>query len=166
MDSQSLFILFFVIGLILIGAELFVPGGILGTMGGIMLLAAIFAAFFISPVFGLAAAGAAAILSVVSIALWIILFPKTGMGKQMTLEKDGRDFKGSQSGLEELLHHEGVAVSDLRPGGFAAIDNRRVNVLSEGGMIERGTRVQVTSIEGNRVVVRAMPPEEGEKAQS
>lgn len=164
MEAQSLFIILFVIGILLIGAELFVPGGILGAMGGLMLLGAIGAAFFISPAFGLAAAGAAAVLSVVSIALWITLFPKTGLGKKMTLAQDVKTYKSSETGLEALLHKEGVASSDLRPGGFAIIEGRRVNVVSEGGMISRDTPVRVTMIEGNRVVVRALPKDDNPKS--
>ncbi len=160
MEVQTLFIVLFLVGILMIGAELFVPGGILGALGGLMLLGAIGAAFFISPTFGLAAAGAAAVLSVVSIALWITLFPKTGLGKKMTLAQDSRAFKSSEEGLESLLRKDGVASSDLRPGGFATIDGRRVNVVSEGGMISRDNRVRVTMIEGNRVVVRAIPDDE------
>ncbi len=165
MEAQTLFIVLFLVGILLIGAELFVPGGILGALGGLMLLGAIGAAFFISPTFGLAAAGAAAVLSVVSIALWITLFPKTGLGRKMTLAQDSRAFKSSEEGLESLLQKEGVASSDLRPGGFATIDGRRVNVVSEGGMISRDTRVRVTMIEGNRVVVRAISANEDDKGK-
>ncbi len=157
MEAQSLFIILFVVGILLIGAELFVPGGILGALGGIMLLGAIGAAFFISPTFGLAVTAAAAVLSIVSIALWITLFPKTSLGRQMTLAQDSRTFSSSEEGLQDLIDKEGVASSDLRPGGFATIDGRRVNVVSEGGMVSRDTRVRVTMIEGNRVVVRALP---------
>ncbi len=157
MEAQSLFIILFVIGILLVGAELFVPGGILGALGGIMLLGAIGAAFFVSPTFGLMVAAAAAVLSVISIALWITLFPRTSLGRKMTLAQDSKAFSSVEDGLRELIDKEGVASSDLRPGGFATIDGRRVNVVSEGGMVSRGTRIQVTMTEGNRVVVRPLP---------
>lgn len=155
MDTTTTFIVLFVVGILLIGAEVFIPGGILGTFGAAMVIGAIVTAYFISPTFGLLATGGGALLTVVSILLWIHLFPKTRVGKSMTLAIDSHDFKASENGLPDLLDHEGVTQSDLRPGGFAVIGGRRVDVISEGGMIDRNTRVRVTAIEGNRVVVRA-----------
>ncbi len=158
MDTASLFFILFVVGLLLIGAEVFVPGGILGSLGAVTLLAAIVSAYYISPAAGLAATGAGAVLTIVSLVLWIRLFPGTRIGKQMTLAQDGRDFKSAQDGLTELLNREGDATSDLRPAGFASIDGRRIDVVSEGGMITRGARVRVVAVEGNRVIVRIVAP--------
>lgn len=166
MEPTAWFVVLFVTGLLLVGAEVFVPGGLLGSLGAALVLAAIVTAYFISPVWGLTATAAAAVLSVVSIVLWIRLFPRTGLGKIMTLSRDGHDFKADQEGLANLLHREGITSSDLRPGGFATIDGRRIDVISEGGMISRGTPVVVTATEGNRVVVRVAPekaPEPGHR---
>lgn len=53
-----------------------------------------------------------------------------------------------------LLGAIGVAVTDLRPAGMARIGDDFVDVVSEGSYIEAGTRVQVIEIEGNRIVVK------------
>jgi membrane-bound serine protease (ClpP class) len=42
----------------------------------------------------------------------------------------------------------------LRPAGVALVNGRRVDVVTEGGLIAAGARVKVVAIEGNRVVVR------------
>jgi membrane-bound ClpP family serine protease len=42
----------------------------------------------------------------------------------------------------------------LRPSGTASINGRRVDVVTEGGLIERGTAVKVVAVEGARIVVR------------
>jgi membrane-bound serine protease (ClpP class) len=55
----------------------------------------------------------------------------------------------------ELLDKTGTALTTLRPSGTALIDGRRVDVVTEGSMIERGTPIRVVAIEGLRVVVRA-----------
>ena len=47
-------------------------------------------------------------------------------------------------------------MTPLRPSGTAVINGRRVDVVTEGGMIERNTPVKVVAIEGMRVVVRAV----------
>jgi membrane-bound ClpP family serine protease len=56
----------------------------------------------------------------------------------------------------ELLHATGVALSQLRPSGIAQINGQRVDVVTEGGLIDRGTRVRVVTVEGARVVVRPL----------
>lgn len=48
----------------------------------------------------------------------------------------------------------GTAESDLRPSGKVIIENRLVDVVTEGDYITAGTAIEVVKIEGNRVVVR------------
>jgi membrane-bound ClpP family serine protease len=62
-------------------------------------------------------------------------------------------------GVEQpsLLHQTGTALSHLRPSGMAMIGGRRVDVVTEGAMIDKGTPVRVVALEGLRVVVRAVP---------
>jgi membrane-bound serine protease (ClpP class) len=54
----------------------------------------------------------------------------------------------------ELLNGTGVALSQLRPSGTATINGQRVDVVTEGGLIERGTAIKVVAVEGARIVVR------------
>ena len=42
----------------------------------------------------------------------------------------------------------------LRPCGTAVIGGKRVDVISEGSLIDRGQKVKVVAVEGIRVVVR------------
>jgi len=56
----------------------------------------------------------------------------------------------------ELLHQTGTALTLLRPSGAAVINGRRVDVVSEGPLIEKGTPIRVILVEGSRVVVRAL----------
>jgi membrane-bound serine protease (ClpP class) len=53
---------------------------------------------------------------------------------------------------------QGESLSDLRPTGIALIGGKRVDVVTRGELLERGSRVQVLMIEGNRVVVGAIKP--------
>ncbi|MBL9126358.1 MAG: hypothetical protein JNL97_01865, partial [Verrucomicrobiales bacterium] len=56
----------------------------------------------------------------------------------------------------ELLNQSGSALTHLRPSGTALIGGRRVDVITEGSMVERGSPVRVVAVEGMRVVVRAL----------
>ena len=55
----------------------------------------------------------------------------------------------------------GVALSDLRPGGFALIDNVRVDVVTEGDYLPAGTGIEIISDEGYRRVVRRFEGAQG-----
>ena len=54
----------------------------------------------------------------------------------------------------ELLHRTGVAITQLRPSGTAFINGKRVDVVTEGGLIDQGASLKVVAAEGLRVVVR------------
>jgi membrane-bound serine protease (ClpP class) len=56
--------------------------------------------------------------------------------------------------LSGLINQHGSAQTNLRPSGTVVIGNRRVDVVTEGTMIDKDTAVRVVAVEGNRVVVR------------
>ena len=47
----------------------------------------------------------------------------------------------------------------LRPAGIGDFDGVRLNVVTEGGFIEQGTRIEIVRVEGGRIVVRPHPEE-------
>jgi membrane-bound serine protease (ClpP class) len=56
---------------------------------------------------------------------------------------------------EKVMNAVGTAFTDLRPGGTALIDDRKIDVVAQGGYIEQGSRIRVVKIEGTKVVVAA-----------
>lgn len=152
--AAQFFIILLISGLVMVGAEVFVPGGFLGILGGVALLGAVIAGFIAFPAYGVYIAVGIVFLVAGMIVLWARFFPRTRVGRSMTVTKDLASSKGTEDDLESLAGKEGVAESDLRPAGFAMIEGRRVDVVTQGGMISRGQRVRVIDIESNRVVVR------------
>ncbi|MFQ6604591.1 MAG: nodulation protein NfeD [Fidelibacterota bacterium] len=59
-------------------------------------------------------------------------------------------------GLESWVGKEGTAATDLHPSGWAEIDGERISVVCEGSFIDKGTRITIKSVNGNRVVVRPL----------
>jgi membrane-bound ClpP family serine protease len=57
----------------------------------------------------------------------------------------------------DLVGATGIATSQLRPAGTVEIDGRPVSVVAAAGMIERGTKVRVVRVSGNRVLVEPVP---------
>jgi membrane-bound serine protease (ClpP class) len=150
---QEIFAVLLVAGLFLVGAEVFLPGGILGVAGGLALVGAVILGFIAFPGYGVyIAIGIIAAVGVV-VALWIRFFPRTRIGRSMTVSRDLAASKATQPGLERLLGRTGRSASELRPAGFAIIDGDRVDVVSDGRLIARDRPVQVVLVEGNRIVV-------------
>ncbi|MFH0953489.1 MAG: NfeD family protein [Verrucomicrobiota bacterium] len=163
--TLQFYIILVIVGLFLIGAEIFLPGGVIGVLG-VMALAGAMIVGFSPAVFGLQGGLLSALIIVVlvglCIAAWVKYFPKTSMGRRMTLEKDGKTFKAA-SEVESLIGKEGVALSILRPSGIAKIDGRRVDVVADGTWIESGKRIKVMGVSGPRVLVREISGTPGGK---
>lgn len=153
MNNITLLITLLAAGALLIGAEIFVPGAVLGTLGGIALFAAVIVAFDIGSACGFYTLFGVLILTVLTVAVWIKFFPRSGIGRKMTLSEDGKTFKASDS-KQALVGQAGTTVSQLRPAGFALIGGKRMDVVTEGGIVEQNQPIKVVKVEGNRIVVR------------
>ncbi len=151
------FLIFLIAGWMLIGAEIFVPGGVLGVMGAVSLVIAAILGFSIFPP-GIAALIAVGMIGMVGIVmlLWIRIFPKTAIGRQMTDSLDLKDAKSADESLIQLVGQTGITRSPLRPSGFVEIDNRRLDVMTQGEMIDANTPIRVTAVEGNRIIVETI----------
>jgi membrane-bound serine protease (ClpP class) len=85
------------------------------------------------------------------------MLPRLPFGRQLVLETDMDSEEGyaSAPARDRLqLGLTGVARSPLRPAGVADINGARVDVVSEGAFIEAGAVIEVTRVDGNRIVVR------------
>ncbi|MBN2088648.1 nodulation protein NfeD [candidate division KSB1 bacterium] len=160
-------ILVFVAGLILLAIEIFfTPGfGLLGVLG----ILAIFGSIIFSLIgdlpdvttgelFGAFKTLALSLLLTVGAAIPLIKFvPKTKAWNRLILNTQQKSTEGFRSTSEEnelLLGKEGTTLTFLRPAGTAIIDSKRVDVVSDGELIEKNTRIKVIKVEGNRVVVQ------------
>lgn len=66
--------------------------------------------------------------------------------------KDGSVSQPSE--WAELLGMVGTTINDLHPTGTAMINGKRFDVVSRGEYIIRGATVEVTKVDGNRIVVK------------
>jgi membrane-bound serine protease (ClpP class) len=53
-----------------------------------------------------------------------------------------------------IVGQRGQALTALHPAGKASIEGQRVDVITQGEMVAKGSRVQVVEVAGSRVVVR------------
>jgi membrane-bound serine protease (ClpP class) len=147
-------VLLLVVGLVLVVVEVFLPGGLFGVAGGLCLIVAIAMTYsnygFVAGTWLL---GGVVLATLVGLILWVKFFPKTPTGRRMMLNQTSGNVTPEED-FAPLLHKRGMARSALRPSGIAEINGRRVDVVSEGGMIPPESEVQVVAVDGTKIVVR------------
>lgn len=145
------------LGMGLIIVEVFLPGfGLPGISGvalvgvGVVLLGTNFGA--------LTAVGALLVIIAVLAVLisWVLRQAAQGNGKAHSeLFLQEREDFGRQEDMQVLVGRCGCTRSVLRPAGIADFDGVRLNVVTEGGFIEKDVSVEIVRVEGARIVVRA-----------
>lgn len=166
-------ILLFLLGLLLLGLEIFViPGfGVTGFAGISLLVFSLVlvmldkmpttpqdwqevawsVSYFLISFIG-------AVVAAIAIATFLPQIPYANrMMLQPPDEEEGEDVDPIEKLTQAnavLLGAIGIAETPLRPAGKARIGDEYIDVISEGEYIAPGSRVQVIEIEGNRIVVK------------
>ena len=153
-DGTSLIVALVVVGFLLIAAEVFLPGLILGTIGLLCLIGSVVLVFV---QYGTSAGALAAFvvggLTIVGFVLWLFLFPRTFIGRRLMLRtQQPPDQTAGQN--RTLIGETGEAITPLRPSGTARIGGKRVDVTAVGEFLEQGEAVVVVAADGMRVAVR------------
>jgi membrane-bound serine protease (ClpP class) len=159
MESGSIIGLL-VAGFLLILFEVFVPGGVLGTIGGLLVVVAIIAGFIHSAAWGLTLLVVSLVAGLLGFYLWLKFFPKSPIGRRIILDNDAGDWHGFDPKQQELVGAEGVSHTPLRPAGIAIVNGNRLDVVTRGECIAANQPVRVIKVEGNRVVVTAIEDSE------
>jgi membrane-bound serine protease (ClpP class) len=150
---MELVVILLVVGAALVFLEIFLPGIVAGVIGLCCLLAGIVVAYMD---FG-GRTGTVILLGVIVVLVggfgaWVKFFPESRYARLFVSQRVVGNIDAARP---ELLNQSGTAYTNLRPSGTALINGQRVDVVTEGPMIERGTPVRVVAVEGMRVVVRA-----------
>lgn len=95
-------------------------------------------------------------IGVAMIASFVRYIPGNAMFNKLVLSESTDRAHGytSADSQVELLGEEGVAMTALRPSGTALLNDRRVDVVSDGDFVEKGARVRVVETANMKVVVR------------
>ncbi len=144
-------ILLCVVGLVLVFAEMLMPGfGIFGILGAICLLGT---SMLVAKVYGIAAFLITVVLLVIVFWVMIAIVKKTGLYNKVVLrdKQEMKDF--DESTLEGMVGAEGLTQTTLRPFGVAVFDGKHIDVTSDGDFIDRGCKVRIVKISGKTVTV-------------
>jgi membrane-bound serine protease (ClpP class) len=152
---MAVIIALFVIGIILILLEVLLPGGVVGTIGAIFIIAGIIYTYYEKGAeTGTITLVVVMVLGMIGFWFWLRYLPKLPIARKMFHSANAKEWHGTDSHKNQaLVGKEGVTDTTLRPSGFAIIEEERIDVVSAGEMISKGTAIKVVMVEGNRIVV-------------
>ncbi len=168
MDYSVLFAFgLLVLGLALIGAEMFIPsGGFISILSLACIIASGYSAFdawwvdhparfwwFVGSIVGLIP---------MTIGLMVFLLSRTKLGNRVFLEapklEDVTPYLHESEERKQLIGKTGETLTLMSPGGLVIVDGKRHHAESEGLMLDPKQPVKIIAVKGNRVVVRPYEP--------
>ena len=162
----------FLVGILLLLCEVFlIPGfGLLGVGGIILILVSLINAMSwqapgdILPALSGTTATLQHAISNLTIALigTVVLcavagyfLPKSKLARPLVLQ---RPEPAQDSSRQDLVNQTGIALMNLHPAGRADINGQQLQVITDGQFIEKGSRVTIVAVHGNRIVVEDASP--------
>lgn len=151
---MTLVLVFFIVGALLLGLEMLVPGAILGIVGGISLLAGVVVAF---NEFG-GDGGALAILVafvLVGIVVYFefVFLPKSRLVKTFSMSANVAGQSQPEVADRSIIGSRVTAVTALAPTGVVEGGGRRYEAYSRDGFAAAGTALQVVDLDNFRLIV-------------
>lgn len=143
------------LGLILILIEFYIPGAVMGILGGIAILTGII--LFASKTSSLIAiilfviGTAIAVGLLIRFALWRIVHAKPQYSIYSADDQEGYQ---ASSYDPSAIGKTGVVIADLKPGGYILIEGHQHAAISLSGYISKGEHVTVVSGQEQSLMVK------------
>jgi membrane-bound serine protease (ClpP class) len=150
MRIASFFLAF--LGFVLIYLEFFLPGAVLGVLGGFLLFVGLMLTFlyedsllFTWVYTSLVVLG---VVVVIQAALWSI------KRKKIFHELQHKEGGSGEMPSEDLVGKEALVETDLKPFGYIVVGEKSFEAFSKSGYLEKGIQVEIVGREENHVIVR------------
>lgn len=157
---MTVIILLFALGIALLAIEVIIPGGIVGTIGALLMFGGCvmsFAEFGTGG--GLLAVACAVVLTVAALVIELVILPRTSAGKRAFLNAA---VTAKSSLFDERAHaligKVGEAVTMLSPSGYVLIDGQRFEAFCQSGQIPAGSSLTVVGADNFRLIVSPTTP--------
>ncbi len=145
----------FITGVLLVAAEIVVPGAVLGVLGGLCLLGGVVMAFLqLGSVGGVVATLIALLIAAVTLYLEFVLLPKTRLARIFSMTETVSGC--SQPEVAErasVIGREAIAVTMLAPSGYVELAGRRYEAFCRSGQAGVGARLRVVELDNFRLIV-------------
>lgn len=155
MNTLTLAIVLQTAGVLVIIAEIIIPsGGILSLIAAGLFGYSLYTVFSeISTGIGMAFVAA----DVVMIPVLVVVGLKMLARSPVTLREQLSSKSGVTSqapGMDKYLDMEGRALTSLHPAGTAMVEGKRLDVVTRGEFVDKGSKIIVIEVAANRIVVK------------
>lgn len=152
---MTIIILLFALGIVLLAVEVIVPGGILGSIGGLMLFGGCVMSFLeYGTIGGIIAVALALTLTFAALYIEFRVLPRTAVGKRAFLTSE---IAGVSSAFgkdaRELIGKSAEALTMLSPSGYIRIDGKRYEAFCQTGQAPAGAALEVIGADNFRLIV-------------
>ena len=148
-------LILFLLGILLLAGEVFMPGAVLGIIGGLCMAAGCVISFL---QFGTGGGMAATVLALVLLSstlyIELVWLPKTRFGKKLIVHSTVS--ATSQPPLAELnsvVGRPAEALTPLVPSGYVLVDGRRYEAFSQSGHVPKGATLRVIGLDNFRLIL-------------
>jgi len=150
----SVIVVLFLIGLLMLSLEIFLPGGVLGVMGGLaMIVAVVFAFRDYGTGGGALALVVGLVLIATSIVIEFVVLPKTRWGQKFYLASAVTGVATAPADAKTVTGRECESLTVLAPSGQVLLDGKRYEAFCRDGYAERGARLKVQGLDNFRLIV-------------
>lgn len=156
-------IIFFVAGIVLIIIEMYQPGfGAFGVLGIVCLIVCIFVTAQ-TVLQGIILTAVFFVIILIMVVFFFVFVSKGRLPRKLILQESEtleQGFSGTED-MKYLMGKTGIVTTFCRPSGSVDFDGVKLDVVTRGEFIEKGTLVEVIETEGNRIVVKTKTLQEG-----
>lgn len=142
------------LGAVLMIVEVFLPGFGLPGISGIVLIGAGVAITWLKAGALSALATLLVVIAVLAVLISFVMRRTTEDGAHARIFLREKEELHGREDMQVLLGKQGRSTSALRPAGIGDFDGVRLNVVTEGGYIERDRPIEIVNVDGARIVVR------------
>lgn len=147
-------VVLFLLGLLMLSLEIFLPGGVLGVLGGLAMIAGTVLAFMdygvgggaLALLVGVVVAGAALVIE-------FLILPKTRLGRGFLLSATVTGTASDAVDPQTVVGRECEALTVLAPSGIVLLDGGKHEAFCRDGYAERGARLTVRGNDNFRLIV-------------
>lgn len=151
---NAIFILF-LLGVVLLAGEVFVPGAVLGILGAVSMMAGCIISFLqLGTVGGSIATAVAVGLLALTLYVELVWLPKTRFGKKLIVQSAVSAVSQPPLAIrEQVIGRAAEAVTPLVPSGYVLVEGRRYEAYSQSGHVAKGEALTVTGLDNFRLIV-------------
>lgn len=148
-------LLLFLLGVLLLAGEVFVPGAILGICGALCMVAGCIVSFMqLGPGGGMVATGIAVVLLLLTLYVELVWLPKTKFGRKLIVQSAvDATSQPPVAEREQVIGKTAEAITPLVPSGYVLVEGRRYEAYSQSGHTPKGAILQVTGLDNFRLIV-------------